>query len=167
MSHKSELERIISKPSTTDEEVFELYDRLPSVTVEELFPQKWIGKGINTGHWGYPWLDAVKWVGKWYRSQLDAIPLVCYNEAGKLYSNKSMKGEASLWMIAFRGKTSATMVYDGVPIFDHLRKIDDDTLLGVMNGKHFDGSPDVVDNGKYLFFVLERTKDFSAEFVSE
>lgn len=166
MSFRAELDKIASKPTSTDEEVFALYDKLPPVKVEEIFPQKWLGTGINTGHWGSPALDGMKWVGKWYRSKLDAVPLVCYNDEGKLFSNLMMKGEASLWDITFRGKTSATMVYDGSPVFDHFRKVDDNTILGVMNGKPLEGSPPVVDNGKYFFFFLERTDEFPAEFVS-
>ena len=38
--------------------------------------------------------------------------------------------EASLQMVKFRGVISATMIYDGAPIFDHFRKLDDNTVMG-------------------------------------
>ena len=46
-----------------------------------------------------------------------------------------MKGEASLWMEEFRGEVTASMVYDGAPVHDHFKKVDDNTVLGIMNGK--------------------------------
>ena len=46
-----------------------------------------------------------------------------------------MKGEASLWLEEFRGEVTATMVYDGAPIHDHFKMVDDDTAMGIMNGK--------------------------------
>jgi Domain of unknown function (DUF4334) len=46
-----------------------------------------------------------------------------------------MNGEASLWLEEFRGEVTATMVYDGAPIHDHFKVVDDRTLMGIMNGK--------------------------------
>ena len=45
------------------------------------------------------------------------------------------KGEASLWMEEFRGEVTATMVYDGQPIHDHFKIVDDNAVMGIMNGK--------------------------------
>lgn len=44
------------------------------------------------------------------------------------------------------------MVYDGQPVHDHFKKIDDNAVMGIMNGKG------VRDNGKYYYilFYLER-----------
>jgi hypothetical protein len=36
-------------------------------------------------------------------------------------------------MIEYRGVVTGTMSYDALPINDHFRKIDDNTLLGVMD----------------------------------
>ena len=36
-----------------------------------------------------------------------------------------MNGEASLWLEEFRGEVTATMVYDGAPIHDHFKVIDE------------------------------------------
>ena len=52
------------------------------------------------------------------------------------------------------GEITATMVYDGQPVHDHFKKIDDDAVLGIMNGKHV---LDVADGvGRYYYFFLER-----------
>lgn len=140
------------------------FDKLPPVSVEEILA-KWQGEILIQDTGVLPNLKKQKWFGKWFRSQLDCSPLVCYNEEGKLYANQLMNGECSLWMIEFRGKVSATMVYDGAPIFDHFRKVDENTLMGVMNGKSPVGFPPVAENGKYYYFFLERIADFPAEFV--
>ncbi|EUA24366.1 hypothetical protein I552_3494 [Mycobacterium xenopi 3993] len=42
------------------------------------------------------------------------------------------------------------MVYDGQPVHDHFKKIDDHAVMGIMNGKG------VLDNGRYYYFYLER-----------
>ncbi|MDT5368045.1 MAG: hypothetical protein QOC62_2476 [Mycobacterium sp.] len=57
---------------------------------------------------------------------------------------------ASLWMEEFRGEVTATMVYDGQAVHDHFKKIDDDTVMGIMNGKAG------LDNGRCGYFYLER-----------
>ena len=75
----------------------------------------------------------------------------CLDAEGNRFSNKdAMKGEASLWMEEFRGEVTATMVYDGAPVHDHFKKVDDTTVMGIMNGKG-----GVVD-GRHLYFFLER-----------
>ena len=43
------------------------------------------------------------------------------------------KPKARLRMTEFRGVVSATMIYDSLPINDIFRKVDDDTVLGVMD----------------------------------
>ena len=54
-------------------------------------------------------------------------------------------------MVQFRGKLSSCMVYDAQPVFDHFRKVDDRTVMGIMDGKD-----QVFDNGKHFYFYLER-----------
>ena len=51
---------------------------------------------------------------------------------------KTKKSQARLRMIDYRGKVSATMIYDGLPINDHFRMIDSDTVLGMMDFKGLD-----------------------------
>ncbi|MDT5349899.1 MAG: hypothetical protein QOH91_3186 [Mycobacterium sp.] len=42
------------------------------------------------------------------------------------------------------------MVFDGQPVHDHFKKIDDHAVMGIMNGKN------ALDNGRYAYFYLER-----------
>lgn len=60
---------------------------------------------------------------------------------------KTEKSQARLRMMDYRGKVSATMIYDYLPINDAFRKIDDNTVLGLMD---FKNSP------QPFFFVLKR-----------
>jgi len=39
-------------------------------------------------------------------------------------------------MAEYRGKISATMIYDQLPINDMFRKLDDNTVMGVMDNKN-------------------------------
>lgn len=56
------------------------------------------------------------------------------------------KPRARLRDVEHRGVVSAAMVYDHLPIIDHFRAVDDDTLLGVMDMR---GAPP-------YFFILSR-----------
>lgn len=114
---------------------------------------EWKGDDFATGHRLHEKLFASRWYGKTFNSIADAKPLICRDEDGNLYSDiKGGNGEASLWNIEFRGEVTATMVYDGAPIFDHFKKVDDTTLMGIMNGK----SKLVLDNDRHYYFLLER-----------
>lgn len=55
--------------------------------------------------------------------------------------------QARLRMMEHRGKVSATMIYDYLPIHDMFRKVDSNTLLGLMDYK---------ESTDPFFFVLER-----------
>lgn len=60
---------------------------------------------------------------------------------------KTAKHRARLRNIEYRGQVSAAMVYDHKAIIDHFRKVDDSTLLGVM---------DLRDMAQPYFFTLRR-----------
>lgn len=60
---------------------------------------------------------------------------------------QTQKGKARLRMLEHRGKVSASMCYDQLPINDCFRKLDNDSVLSVMDQK---GSPTP------YFFILER-----------
>ena len=57
------------------------------------------------------------------------------------------KSKARLRLTEFRGKITATMIYDQLPIHDVFRKVDENTLLGCMDYKGMK---------EFFFFVLER-----------
>ena len=60
---------------------------------------------------------------------------------------RTSKPKARLRMTEYRGATSATMVYDDLPINDVFRKVDADTMLGAM---------DIRGHAEPFFFVLHR-----------
>jgi len=116
---------------------------------------EWKGGEFNTGHRSNGFMNRLNWFGKTFVSATEAQPLVCLDDAGKKFSNtEAMNGEASLWLEEFRGEVTATMVYDGAPIHDHFKVIDQRSVMGIMNGtKAVDlssGTP------RYLYFYLER-----------
>ncbi len=48
---------------------------------------------------------------------------------------QTYKAKARVRMVEYRGKVSASMIYDDLPIYDTFRLIDSNTLLGVMDLK--------------------------------
>lgn len=130
-----------------------LWATLAPASLDDLWGS-WEGAELPTGHPLSRFLGKVRWVGKRFVGPLDVQPLVCRAPDGSLVSNKELgKGEASVWMIEFRGEATATMVYDGMPTFDHFKKVDDRMLMGIMNGK------DVLHEGRHFYFVLERASE--------
>ncbi|GAA4806538.1 DUF4334 domain-containing protein [Nocardioides caeni] len=117
-------------------ELDQLWTDLAVVEVDEMLGA-WSGGDFATGHVASTILDKVNWVGKRFDGALDVQPIVCRGEDGQLYANEAAAGGggASLWPVGFRGEVTATMVYDKMPVFDHFKKVDDDTVMGIMNGK--------------------------------
>lgn len=131
------------------EELDRIFDALEAVDCEPLLG-RWKGGDFDTGHPVTQQLAATGWYGKTFHSLSEVDPLICRGADGELYSDlKTMGGGASLWMVAFRGKVSATMVYDRRPVLDHFRRVDDNTLMGIMNGKG------VLHEGRPYYFYLE------------
>ncbi|MBL7500632.1 DUF4334 domain-containing protein [Frankia sp. CNm7] len=129
-----------------------LWALLEPVDALEILGQ-WRGFAFPTGHGIERVLRRSRWYGKRFVALDDARPLLCVGEDGELFSDvESGRGEASLWNVEFRGEVTATMVYDGMPVLDHFKRLDDRTLMGIMNGK-----PSVVlDGGRHFYFGLER-----------
>jgi hypothetical protein len=96
---------------------------------------EWEGGEFDTGHRENGTLALIQWFGKTFNSATDVEPLVCLDADGNKYSNTE-NGEGSLWMEEFRGEVTATMVFDGQPVHDHFKKIDDHAVMGIMNGKN-------------------------------
>jgi hypothetical protein len=132
------------------DELDALWAALPVVRVEDILGE-WRGSAFDTGHPLNRRLSKAGWYGKTFLSADDAKPLIMRGEDGRLYSDTELgKGEASLWMVEFRGESTATMVYDGRPVLDHFKAVDDRTLMGIMNGKG------IGPEGPYFYFVLDR-----------
>jgi len=62
---------------------------------------------------------------------------------------KTQNFKARLRMMEYRQQVSATMIYDDLPIQDTFRKVDQNTVLGVMD---FKATP------QPFFFILKRVK---------
>lgn len=130
----------------------EVWAALDTVHSEDMLGN-WKGDEFHTGHKMNGQLAAASWYGKIFTSVNDVEPIVCYDDDGKLFSNNELSlGGATLWQIEFRGEVTATMVYNGQPIFDHFKWVDADTLMGIMNGKR------QRESGSYLYFLLERDR---------
>lgn len=133
---RSRFEELRDAPNVRPADLDDLWADLDTVSVEEILGP-WRGGDFATGHVLSRVLERARWHGKHFVDAMDAKPLVCRDEDGELYSDLEAGGggEASLWMVGFRGETTATMVYDKQPVFDHFKKVDDSTLMGIMNGK--------------------------------
>ncbi|MDY7226573.1 DUF4334 domain-containing protein [Hyalangium rubrum] len=155
-SARNRLAEFRARSTIDPAELDALWEALEPASLDDLWGS-WEGAELATGHPLSKLLGKVRWVGKRFGGPLDVQPLVCRAPDGSLFSNLELgKGEASAWMVAFRGESTATMVYDGTATFDHFKKIDDRTLMGIMNGKN------VLHEGRHFYFVLERA---SAPFV--
>lgn len=133
-----------------DAELDDFWAALPPATIDTMLGE-WSGGEFRTGHKMNGQLEQARWFGKTFKSADGVQPLVCLDADGNKFSNVALgKGEASLWLEDFRGEVTATMVYDGQPVHDHFKKIDDNTVMGIMNGKG------VRDNDRYFYFYLER-----------
>lgn len=136
----------ISDPADLDA----IWAALPAVTIDEVIGD-WAGGELPSGHPLDGQLGTVGWHGKWLRGRYDVAPMVCRNADGELYSNLEVgKGAASLWNVEFRGEVTASMVYDGQPVIDHFKRVDENTLMGIMNG-----STSLV-RDKHFYFFLTR-----------
>lgn len=62
---------------------------------------------------------------------------------------KTEKPAARLRMMEYRGVVSGTMVYDALPVNDHFRRVDEDTLFGAMDFRGLDAP---------FMFVLRRER---------
>jgi hypothetical protein len=127
-----------------------LWSTLKPATVDFMIGD-WRGGAFDTGHRLINSLDEARWFGTSFVSPHDVKPLICLDEDGNKFSNVDLgNGEATLWVEEFRGELVATMVYDGQPLHDHFKVVDDDTVMGIMNGKH------ALRTGTYGYFYLQR-----------
>ena len=95
---------------------------------------EWDGGLVPTGHPGEGMLDKLQWQGKAFRGADDVDPMVCLDEGGERAASDVM-GSATLRRVEYRGVSTATMVYDQHPVFDHFRRVDADTVIGAMDRK--------------------------------
>jgi len=134
----------------SDAELDDFWATLAPASIDFMIGE-WAGGEFDTGHRANGFMKRLNWFGKTFVSATDAKPLVCLDADGNKFSNtEAMNGEASLWMEEFRGEVVASMVYDGSPVHDHFKVVDDNTVMGIMNGKG------ALDGDRFLYFYLER-----------
>lgn len=146
MSLQAQFETLAArKEKTSLAELEALFDALPEVP-EAFMLGEWDGGVFNTGHPGEGQLEALRWIGKTFRDRNDVDPIVSRGPDGGRVANPIL-GPASLRRVEYRGVVTATMCYDKQPVFDHFRKVDERSVLGVMDRK---GDP------MPLYFYLRR-----------
>jgi hypothetical protein len=126
MSVETELLAMIQSgaafPATT---LMPMYERLEPVSAEFMLGT-WKGGLFDGGAGG----DPLKWYGKRFTSMTDVDPMMCYKEDGSIYSWPDW-GMAQLREVNFRGKVSASLIYDSQPIMDYFRKVTQNVVLGL------------------------------------
>ncbi len=174
-TNQASIDKILADRKATTEEALAVFDSLPAASLE-FMKGRWSGFEIETGHPMDGLLVPSGWYGKLFISNEDVHPLIFFGSDDKeLYSVnpkyvptsfqlpktellgtllgmarivlETNESKARLRNVEYRGRVSATMVYDEKPINDVFVKIDDDRVLGAMDLK---GQP------LPYFFVLER-----------
>lgn len=120
-------------------------------SAEHVHPLLFARRGGGTLALNPLWMaPSLRWLDRWPLPKTPAIgralqwllPLLSTRRSG-----------ARLRQLAHRGQVSAAMVYDRLPIHDVFRRLDDDTVLGLMDQK---GS------AATFFFVLRRQSPTAA-----
>lgn len=165
---KNKLTRLITDKKITTEDAFEIFDGLEPATLDFMIG-RWKGSSVLSGHPLDGQLEHTGWYGKLFLNTEEVHPLLYYtNDRTAIYSanptglhtqtedveggstqrhEQTKEGKARLRNTVYRGRVSATMIYDERPILDIFVKIDEVTVLGVMDAKGDAGS---------FFFLLER-----------
>ena len=179
------LYKILEDRKATPEEAYEVFQSLETISTEFMHG-RWKGYDIDTGHRFNGLFEASGWYGKMYLNDEEVHPLVFFgDDKSELWSvNPKMmpfrmnlpvdelvgtvmrlgrfaletkESKARLRNLEFKGRVSASMIYDEVSIIDIFVKIDDNRVLGIMDLK---GEPNRLSDP--FFFVLER--DDNAEY---
>ncbi len=116
------------------QELDELFSGLEPVEINEMIG-KWQGGFFPTGNGMEIWLKdfvILKWFGKYFLSPNNVKALV-YSVFG--FKINLPLGTAVLRRMEFRDKLSTSMIYNYLPIIDNFRKVDSNTLMGIMEVK--------------------------------
>ncbi|MEV5597427.1 DUF4334 domain-containing protein [Streptomyces sp. NPDC052496] len=149
MGIEQEVLDAVASGSTYDStRLADLFDRLEPVDTAFLIGT-WRGGAFEDAGENAALLAKMRWYGKRFVDADHVEPLLCRDEDGTVYSYTEM-GLASLREVVHRGKQSAAMVYDQLPVIDHFRRLTDDVLLCVMDKK---GDPED------FYFHLTRVPD--------
>lgn len=154
----AELTEILALDTVPSDRVSALWDSLESARVDHITGSRWKGTGLDTGHPMYGMLGQMRWWGKDFTDPRRVDPILVTDDSGEIVPDTSATGGggASLWEVSFRGRPTASMVYDRLPVIDHFVVVDTGpdgrpaTLLAVMNGRG------TVHDGEHFWFVLHR-----------
>jgi len=125
------LEMIKTGEAYSTDQILPIYDQLEGVDIDFMLGT-WKGGKFDAGK--SP--DPINWYGKRFTSSEDVDPLLARKPDGSIYSFDKW-GMARLREVKFRGKVSASLIYNDRPIMDYFRKIDDETVIGYGEGKGF------------------------------
>lgn len=172
-----EIQTVLQQGTATTDEALQLFDGLDTVDLEFMFGRwrgsgfhtdhQMDGMLETIGWYGKEFIDADHVHPLLFADgdkifKVDPNPIITeigmgmsipQNEAIKpLYSTmskllKTEKSKARIRMMEYRHQVSATMIYDYLPIHDVFRKVDDNTVLGLMDWKGM---------SQPFFFSLER-----------
>ncbi len=153
------------------DKALQIFDALPPVPIDFMLGL-WTGAEFPSGHPMDGLLSNSGWYGKRFKDAESVDPLLFDNANGegfflvdpaKMFGRRgaaasgkvaeqqttleTKEPKARLRMMEYRGKVSATMIYDQLPINDMFRQVDQNTVLGAMDLR---GVPQT------YFFVLRR-----------
>ena len=169
------LDKVLNNGITTTEHALRIFDMLEPVSIAFL-TGRWKGYGFPTSHPMDGILETLGWYGKIFIDDDHVHPLVFYGKGRKelfaLHPGKismtfhypvtrilrtlllvsrpffqTRKTKARLRMMEYRGKITAAMIYDDKPVTDYFGKVDEETILGVM---------DLKSSHQPFFFMLRR-----------
>lgn len=176
MNYRAELDSLLQQKNVSQAEALEFFDQLEQTDVNFMVGL-WKGKEMKTNHPLDGILEASGWFGKRIIDAGTVDPLVFPKDERHLYRInpgllplsvpfsfiprilvrqlapkvapflKTKKSRARIRNIVYRGVASAAMVYDQLPIIDVFRRVDDRTVVGMM---------DMKGQRQPYFFVLER-----------
>ena len=139
--------------------MFALFDTMKPV--ETAFMKgEWDGGAFETGHQTCKWVVDTKFAGKRFNSDRDVEPVFVWSAGGQKEFYKpngyaqASKGPQSrlathcvevqadsskvgqLREVRYRGKVTATLVYDSLPIMDYFLKVDENTVIAAADNKN-------------------------------
>ena len=140
---EARIEKMIeSGKAYTTQNIMKEYDQLEAIDTDFLVGT-WKGGKFDGGKMP----DPIKWYGKRFDSRDQVEPLLVYGEDGSVQVYDKL-GAARMRNIEFKGKVSASLIYDKQPIMDYFRKVNDNVVIGYGEVK---GQPD-----SNFFFHLTR-----------
>ena len=156
---------------TSPDIAWAIFDSLPAVSIDFMLGL-WKASGFPTGHPQDGKLERLGWYGKRFTDKNSVDPMIFSANDNETFSAdpvyitrnidvlkrasdvrdeaEAKEPKARLRMVDGRGTLTASMIYNNLPIIDHFRKVDEDTVLGMMEKPT--GQP------HNYFFVLQRSK---------